>query len=160
MNRKVETLKAELESRLESFSIKCNRKVKLQSRRGMLPAHNDHGHPYDIDDEADTVQQNLIIKMIIAGAFYPNYFNANPIDLQEAEKTVSLKELKSTVQIKNLPNNEGVLYRKKLHELFSACSTSMLLHFEDTKVKRRDFFLLSFYPMYSFQSFCWLLTFA
>lgn len=129
----MEQLKTELESRLESFGIKCNRRVKLSARRGIFTPDEDNGAPYNIDDENDSVRHNLIIKMIIAGAFYPNYFNANPIDLQEAEKQVSLKDLKNTVQIKNLPNNEGILYRKKLHEIFSACSNSLLLHFENTK---------------------------
>lgn len=130
--KEIETLKKEIELRLESFGIKCNRRVLLNFRRNNF-ARNSERSTYDIDDQNDSVRQNLIIKMIIAGAFYPNYFNANPIDLKQAEKSVSLKNIKNTVQIKGLPNNEGVLYRNKLTEIFRTCSNSTQLHFEDTK---------------------------
>ena len=72
--------------------------------------------------------------MLIAGAFYPNYFTAEPIDINEAEKDISLKDLKNTVMVKNLPNNEGILYDQKIREIFRICSNSVLTHFETTKV--------------------------
>lgn len=71
--------------------------------------------------------------MIIAGAFYPNYFSAPKIDIQEALKNVSGRSLHDTVQIKNLPMNEGILYNQKITELFRQCSNRIQIHYEDSK---------------------------
>ncbi len=71
--------------------------------------------------------------MILTSAFYPNHFNAQTLDIEEAERSVFLKDIKNTVQIKNLPNNEGFLYHQKLIDLFKFCSNSIQLHFENTK---------------------------
>ncbi len=135
-DKKVESLKNELESRLKVFKIVCSRKVVVNRNR---KAHasgskNDEPLPYQIDDHDDSVRQNLIIKMIIAGAFYPNYFTAEPIDIDQAEKYVSLKDIKNTVMVKNLPNNEGIFYQQKLQDIFRICSNSAQMHFDSTKV--------------------------
>ncbi|MFN9954252.1 MAG: hypothetical protein ACK55I_14240, partial [bacterium] len=58
----------ELNKRLTSLNIICNRNIKINT----MPPEN----KYNIDDETDFINNNLIIKMMIAGAFYPNYFNA------------------------------------------------------------------------------------
>ena len=94
---------------------------------------------YDIDDEKDSTRQNLILKMILTSAFYPNYFNASTLDIEEAERSVCLKDIRNTVQIKNLPNNEGFLYHQKLIELFKFCSNSIQLHFENNTNMYRVF---------------------
>ncbi len=132
--KKVENLKRELESRLRQFKIVCSRKVFL-NRPGRTQYNNKKDIPasYQIDDQDDSVRQNLIIKMLIAGAFYPNYFTAEPIDIDQAEKYVALKDVKNTVMIKNLPNNEGIFYQQKLQEIFSICSNSAQIHFDSTK---------------------------
>ena len=126
----VDKLKQELESRLKEMNIKSSRDVLVNSRH---KSKRNDSRPFNLDDNDDPIRQNLIIKMIVAGAFYPNYFTSQPIDIQEAYKMVSFKDLKSTVQLKNLPINEGMLYHQKLCEMFRVCSNSIQLHFEDTK---------------------------
>lgn len=127
--KEVEALKHELESRLRQFNIICNRDITINNRRKNTKVST----MYDIDDEKDSTRQNLILKMILTSAFYPNYFNASTLDIEEAERSVCLKDIRNTVQIKNLPNNEGFLYHQKLIELFKFCSNSIQLHFENTK---------------------------
>lgn len=123
----VDKLKDEIERRLKELDIKCNKHISLEGiKHGVSDAYN-------IDDNDDVVSQNLILKLIIAGAFYPNYFNAQKIDLSEAYKMVNGKDLHNTVQVKNLPINEGILYHQKLTEIFKACSQSLNIQFEDSK---------------------------
>lgn len=111
--REVEKLRDELMSRLFHLKIKCNRHVKIAEK----PNAKIEDQIYDIDDE-DTVKSYLIIKMIIAGAFYPNYFNAIKIDLNEARRMVGDRDLKNTVQLKNLPQEESILYAEKIKDMF------------------------------------------
>jgi hypothetical protein len=106
-------------NRLEKLNIKCNRDTKINDdpkyREEMKSASDEIDYSlYNIDDDGDGVQYYLILKMIIAGAFYPNYFRSFKIDLAEANKTSGGHDLFNTVQIKNLPMNEGVLYSDKI----------------------------------------------
>jgi len=122
--REVEKLIGELNNRLKNMNIRCNREDSYFS--------SNRGESYNSEKD-DLVNQNLILKMIIAGAFYPNYFNSHKVDIQEAYRFVGGKDIYNTVQLKNFPLNEGVLYHQKLVEMFKACSKSVQVHFEDTK---------------------------
>lgn len=96
----VEKLKMELEARLFQLNI-VSKKVQ----------HN----------ESD-IHHYLILKAIICAAFYPNYFNGQKVDLQEAQRMVAGRDLKNTVQLKNMPIGEGILYSQKLSEIFKPCA--------------------------------------
>lgn len=68
--REVEKLKSELESRLRALHITYNEE--------------------EIDEKrAEDVNYHIILKMIFCGAFYPNYFNANKLDIQEAQRVTN-----------------------------------------------------------------------
>ena len=123
----VEKLRNELVNRLEHQGIRCNQSVKVHINSQPAPG------AYNIDDEADMINRNLILKMIIAGAFYPTYFVGSRLDINEAYRLVSGNDLHNTVQIKNLPYGEGVLYNDKLLELFKPCAKLIHIEYEATK---------------------------
>ncbi len=78
----------------------------------------------------------MILKVIIAGAFYPHYFNANKLDILEAEREVGGRDILSTVVVRNLPMNESILYQDQLHTLFEVCAgtkSRTIINFEDTR---------------------------
>lgn len=120
--REVEKLKQELESRLRSLHIEYV---------------DNEQHPQcniDMTSRQDDVSYHLTLKMIICGAFYPNYFNSNKIDLLDAQRMVGGRDFRNTVQLKNMPPNEGILYTEQLSEIFSPCAKLLQVHFEDTRV--------------------------
>ncbi len=124
--RECEKLKIELENRLKHIEIKCNRNVKLNPEKKL-------NEFYNIDDESDIEHNFLILKLIIAGAFYPNYFNSQEIDLKDSINLLSGRDHTNTVVVKNLPKDEGFLYINQLQKLFSPCSKVIKVHVEDTK---------------------------
>lgn len=126
-------LKTEIEERLNLLDIKTTRFINPY-KSASTSKTIDENRPYNIDDEDQIVRHNLIIKMMIAGAFYPNYLNAINLDLNEAYKMIGYHDIKNTVQIKNLPNNQGILYSENLTNLFRPVSDAIVNHFEDTKV--------------------------
>jgi hypothetical protein len=71
--------------------------------------------------------RNFIIKMIIAGAFYPNYFNSNPFEIENAQHPTTFN-LKKMIMVSNFPNNEGIFYQQQLIEIFSICSATTKMH--------------------------------
>lgn len=114
--REVEKLKTELESRLRTLHIEYVDNQQCNENR------------------QDDVAYHLILKMIISGAFYPNYFNSTKIDLYEAQRMVGGRDFRNTVQLKNMPPNEGILYTEQISEIFSPCAKLLQVHFEDTRV--------------------------
>lgn len=130
--REVRELKNEIEKRLKEFKIECNRNVnerkRIYEREGFRT-----GDDYDIDDENDVERNNLILKILIAGAFYPNYFQSSINDEYDVSKMVSGKDYRQTVMIKGLPMKQGVLYHYPLTDMFQLCSKLIQIHYEDTK---------------------------
>lgn len=131
--KEVKALKTELEKRLKEFNIidnkYCNEEKRFYERNNL----NDNHDEFDIDDESDVERHHLILKIIIAGAFYPNYFQSTVINEYEASKMISGQDIKNAVMIKGLPMNQGILYHSKLMEMFSFCSKYVQIHYEDTK---------------------------
>ena len=130
--REVRELKNEIERRLKDLKIVCNRSVN-ERRRIYERAAFRSGDDYDIDDENDVERNNFIIKIIIAGAFYPNFFQSTINDEHEVSRMVSGKDYRKTVMIKNLPMKQGVLYHYALLEMFKICSKQIQIHYEDSK---------------------------
>ncbi|XP_054164697.1 ATP-dependent RNA helicase TDRD9-like [Oppia nitens] len=80
-------------------------------------------------------EDELIVKVVMCAAFYPNFFTRNQIDIENIPKMLSAKDPLKTVAINGFPPNEGPLYANKIRQLFSTyCSKRIDLNFEDTKV--------------------------
>ncbi|ESP02791.1 hypothetical protein LOTGIDRAFT_110746, partial [Lottia gigantea] len=99
----VAELAKEIEQRLQRFSIEKPRQ-----------------RPHFKDDIKDP-QERLLLKIVIAGSFYPNYFLKNEIDEIDAIKQLSNNDPMNTVMLKGLPANQGMLYREKLEHTFRWC---------------------------------------
>ena len=61
----------------------------------------------------------LLRKMIIAGAFYPNYFVRVAKDERDALREVSGLDPFKTVVLSGVPSNQGPLYKDQISALFS-----------------------------------------
>lgn len=64
--------------------------------------------------------ERLILKMVLCGAFYPNFAVKEESDEGEAVKFLSNNDPSTTVMIKGLPANQGILYEKQVRNI---CST-------------------------------------
>lgn len=125
-------LRQEIEQRLKmDFNIVDNKTAVQNDVRTFLSGKESTA--YDIDDPSDVERHHLILKIILAGAFYPNYFVASKIDEYDAYKSVCGKDIKSTVMVKGLPMNEGKLYHAQIMKIFQYCSRLMQIHYEDSK---------------------------
>lgn len=77
----------------------------------------------------------LVLKVAIAGAFYPNYFkrtkDADQIDEREAVREVGGRDPFTTVYFKNMDSQQpGPLYAKRIKESLSEISSNMNVSFE------------------------------
>lgn len=77
----------------------------------------------------------LVLKVVIAGAFYPNYFkrckNSAEMDQREAVKEVGGRDPFTTVYLKNMdPTHPGPLYAKRIKESFSDIANNMQISFD------------------------------
>ncbi|XP_050405391.2 ATP-dependent RNA helicase TDRD9 [Patella vulgata] len=116
MNEVSELVK-EIEQRLQRFSIEKSRQRPNFKK--------------DIKDP----QERLLLKIVIAGAFYPNYFMKTESDETEAIKQLSNNDAMNTVMVKGLPANQGMLYRETLETMFRKCyaTETPVISFEETK---------------------------
>lgn len=113
--REVSRLVAELEDRLSNVNIR-------------LPKGNPRNMP-----RQDPTHNLLILKIVLAGAFYPNYFTWIASDEAESLKVLSGKDPCTTVMVKNCPPH-GHLYAASIGKLFQPCGKGKNLFFEDTKL--------------------------
>ena len=117
----VEKLKSEIESRLRNLNITYD---NYESTTNADTKNK---------EETEEVNDFLILKTIICGAFYPNYFNGFKVDLENAQKMVAGRDPKNTVQLKNMPSGEGILYSQQLNDMFKPCANLVQVHFEETR---------------------------
>ncbi|XP_077865739.1 ATP-dependent RNA helicase TDRD9-like [Saccoglossus kowalevskii] len=119
--RKVAETVKELKERLANHNIK-------------VPRHGPNlGHQQQqAKTPTNAAQDLLILKLVICGAFYPNYFQCGPPDEAEALRTLSGKDPTSTVMVKNVPPM-GHLYKNQIAALFRTCGKGNKLYFEDTR---------------------------
>lgn len=106
----VELLYDELQHRLHSLGIVQNDVIELSLN-----------------------EKELLLKVAISGAFYPNYFIRREITEENIYKMISYKDPCSTVQISGLPQNQGYLYTNQLKKLFKSCSSRIDVEYEETK---------------------------
>ncbi|XP_048805452.1 ATP-dependent RNA helicase TDRD9 isoform X2 [Lagopus muta] len=71
-------------------------------------------------DQEYAYKQHFILQVVMAGAFYPNYFSFQKCNEQGAVKELGGKDPKTTVLLKNIPPY-GYLYHNQLQSQFRQC---------------------------------------
>uniref|UniRef100_A0A8C5Q3T8 ATP-dependent RNA helicase TDRD9 n=1 Tax=Leptobrachium leishanense TaxID=445787 RepID=A0A8C5Q3T8_9ANUR len=77
-------------------------------------------------------KQRFILQVVMAGAFYPNYFTFGPPDEVTAIKELGGKDPKTTVVLKKIPPY-GFLYHKQIQSLFRQCGQVKSILFDGPK---------------------------
>ncbi|XP_075386945.1 ATP-dependent RNA helicase TDRD9 [Tenrec ecaudatus] len=111
--REVAELYEELKTRISQFNM-C-----VGSRRPTL----DHEYIY---------KQRFILQVVLAGAFYPNYFTFGQPDEEMAVRELAGNDPKTTVVLKHIPPY-GFLYYKQLQSLFRQCGQVKSIVFDGAK---------------------------
>ncbi|XP_070105457.1 ATP-dependent RNA helicase TDRD9 isoform X5 [Equus caballus] len=111
--REVAELYEELKNRISQFNM------HVDSRRPVM------GQEY-------IYKQRFILQVVLAGAFYPNYFTFGPPDEEMAVRELAGKDPKTTVVLKHIPPY-GFLYYKQLQSLFRQCGQVKSIVFDGSK---------------------------
>uniref|UniRef100_A0A4W6FKY9 ATP-dependent RNA helicase TDRD9 n=1 Tax=Lates calcarifer TaxID=8187 RepID=A0A4W6FKY9_LATCA len=93
------------------------------------------------------------IQMVIAGAYYPNYFVQGEIDEDLASRELSGFNPRTTVMLRNLPPY-SFLYYKQLQSLFRLCGQVKAISFESSSPALCVPFLCSVNVDFQSQSVC------
>ncbi|CAL1534991.1 unnamed protein product [Lymnaea stagnalis] len=101
--KEVHKLIEELESRLLKFNI-----VRPRQPPSFKKPHT-------------SAVERLILKLVLCGAFYPNFALKEETNEQEAVKMLSNNDPSRTVMVKGLPLNQGILYQNQIRDIFSSC---------------------------------------
>ncbi|XP_045863863.1 ATP-dependent RNA helicase TDRD9 [Meles meles] len=121
--------------RLNYIQIKRIREVaelyeELKSRISQFNMHVDPRRP--VMDQEYTYKQRFILQVVLAGAFYPNYFAFGQPDEAMAVRELAGKDPKTTVVLKHIPPY-GFLYYKQLQSLFRQCGQVRSIVFDGAK---------------------------
>ncbi|XP_077521432.1 tudor domain containing 9 protein spindle E isoform X2 [Amblyomma americanum] len=108
----VERLVDEISRRLARFNIQAQEQPNMP--------------PVDLD------QHLVILRMVIGGAFYPNYFVQEDLDEDSVCRGLMTDPL-STVMLSGIPQNQGILYDHALRSLLEPCGCRMKIVFEETR---------------------------
>ncbi|XP_006839667.1 PREDICTED: putative ATP-dependent RNA helicase TDRD9 [Chrysochloris asiatica] len=111
--REVAELYEELKTRISQFNM------YVDSRRPAM----DHEYIY---------KQRFILQVVLAGAFYPNYFTFGQPDEEMAVRELAGNDPKTTVVLKHIPPY-GFLYYKQLQSLFRQCGQVKSIVFDGAK---------------------------
>ncbi|XP_068195445.1 ATP-dependent RNA helicase TDRD9 [Antennarius striatus] len=76
--------------------------------------------------------QKFILQMVIAGAFYPNYYFLGEVDEELASRELSGFNHRTTVMFRNLPPY-SFLYYKQLQSLCRLCGQVKSIYFESSR---------------------------
>lgn len=109
----VDILIEDLRKRLLDFNIQTHRKIYERERI----------EPDDL----------LILKLVIAGAFYPNYFQSQDVDEADATKSMNGFDPSTTVVVHGAPNTINH-YTSKVLRLFRTCGIGEALHFDSSRI--------------------------
>ncbi|KFM08671.1 Putative ATP-dependent RNA helicase TDRD9, partial [Aptenodytes forsteri] len=90
-----------------------------------------NAQPSAMDQEC-VYKQRFILQVVIAGAFYPNYFTFGKCDEEFAVRDLAGKDPKTTVMLKNIPPY-GYLYHKQLQSLFRQCGQVKCIAYDGSK---------------------------
>ncbi|KAB0369475.1 hypothetical protein FD755_019480, partial [Muntiacus reevesi] len=110
---KVAELYEELKTRISQFNM------YVDSRRPVM----DQEYPH---------KQRFILQVVLAGAFYPNYFTFGQPDEEIAVRELAGKDPKTTVVLKHIPPY-GFLYHQQLQSLFRQCGQVKSIVFDGAK---------------------------
>ncbi|KAI4885618.1 hypothetical protein NFI96_019060 [Prochilodus magdalenae] len=83
-------------------------------------------------DYSSVHKQKFILQVVIAGAFYPNYFLQGAIDEELASKELSGNDPRTTILVRNLPPF-AFLYYKQLQSLFRQCGQVKSIAFDGSR---------------------------
>uniref|UniRef100_UPI00398E9638 ATP-dependent RNA helicase TDRD9 isoform X3 n=1 Tax=Pristiophorus japonicus TaxID=55135 RepID=UPI00398E9638 len=89
-------------------------------------------HPHGCTNEEYVHKQRFILQVVLAGAFYPNYFTFGPASEEVAVKDLARKDSKTTVVVRNVPPY-GFLYYKQLQSLFRQCGQVKAISFDGSR---------------------------
>ncbi|XP_061232265.1 ATP-dependent RNA helicase TDRD9 isoform X1 [Neopsephotus bourkii] len=98
-----------------------------------VSAFNMHvnAQPSAVDQER-LYKQRFILQVVIAGAFYPNYFTFGKCNEESAVRDLAGKDPKTTVMLRNIPPY-GYLYHKQLQSLFRQCGQVKSIAYDGSK---------------------------
>ncbi|XP_072819932.1 ATP-dependent RNA helicase TDRD9 isoform X1 [Vicugna pacos] len=121
--------------RLNYIQIKRIREVaelyeELKTRISQFNMYVDSRRP--VMDQEYVYKQRFILQVVLAGAFYPNYFTFGQPDEEMAVRELAGKDPKTTVVLKHIPPY-GFLYYKQLQSLFRQCGQVKSIVFDGTK---------------------------
>ncbi|XP_008823752.1 ATP-dependent RNA helicase TDRD9 isoform X2 [Nannospalax galili] len=121
--------------RLNYIQIKRIREVaelyeELKNRISQFNMFVDPRHP--VLDREYPYKQRFILQVVLAGAFYPNYFTFGQPDEEMAVRELAGKDPKTTVVLKHIPPY-GFLYYKQLQSLFRQCGQVKSIVFDGAK---------------------------
>ncbi|XP_052007459.1 ATP-dependent RNA helicase TDRD9 [Xyrauchen texanus] len=83
-------------------------------------------------DYTNLHKQKFILQLVIAGAFFPNYFAQGEIEEQMASKELSGNDPKTTVLLRNLPPYAFLCY-KQIQSLFRQCGQVKSIAFDGSR---------------------------
>uniref|UniRef100_A0A8C3I4W4 ATP-dependent RNA helicase TDRD9 n=1 Tax=Chrysemys picta bellii TaxID=8478 RepID=A0A8C3I4W4_CHRPI len=83
-------------------------------------------------DQEYMYKQRFILQVVMAGAFYPNYFTFGQCDEEIAVKELAGRDSKTVVMLKNIPPY-GFLYYKQLQSLFRQCGQVKSIAYDGTR---------------------------
>ncbi|XP_031211814.1 ATP-dependent RNA helicase TDRD9 isoform X8 [Mastomys coucha] len=121
--------------RLNYIQIKRIREVaelyeELKNRISQFNMFVDPRHP--ALDQEYPYKQRFVLQVVLAGAFYPNYFTFGQPDEEMAVRELAGKDPKTTVVLKHIPPY-GFLYYKQLQSLFRQCGQVKSIVFDGAK---------------------------
>ncbi|KAM6201049.1 ATP-dependent RNA helicase TDRD9 [Rhynchocyon petersi] len=77
-------------------------------------------------------KQRFVLQVVLAGAFYPNYFTFGQLDEEMAVRELAGNDPKTTIVLKHIPAY-GFLYYKQLQSLFRQCGQVKSIVFDGAK---------------------------
>uniref|UniRef100_UPI0037E94C75 ATP-dependent RNA helicase TDRD9 n=1 Tax=Semicossyphus pulcher TaxID=241346 RepID=UPI0037E94C75 len=83
-------------------------------------------------DYTSAHKQKFILQVVIAGAYYPNYFVQGDMDEDLASREMCGFNPRTTVMLRNLPPY-GFLYYKQLQSLFRLCGQVKTISFDSSR---------------------------
>ncbi|XP_075048778.1 ATP-dependent RNA helicase TDRD9 isoform X2 [Mixophyes fleayi] len=116
------------------FQIKRIREVAAlyDELRKRITHFNMHVTQQPPIDDVYRHQQRFILQVVMAGAFYPNYFTFGQSDENTAIRELGGKDPKATVVLKNVPPY-GFLYHKQIQSLFRQCGQVKSILFDGSR---------------------------
>ena len=76
----------------------------------------------------------LLLQLVIAGAFYPNYFVPYSLNEKDAVKVLGGRDPHNTVYLAGMPNNQpGPLYTHAIRNHFTECGSNIEVAFDGSR---------------------------